>query len=192
MERLSIGISALAFATSLVTLWLTRYRTGTIKMTRPTTIFFGPDGGGSTISKVFIRTLLYTTADRGQYIENMFVRLYKKREEKNFTIWIYGDPSQLLRGSGLFVDRRGVAANHHFLISDASHTFSQGSYTIELYVTTVGASPKRIFRQKLEITHKQAQVMRQRKAGIYYDWVPHLRMYETRIDKSEINSYRPS
>jgi hypothetical protein len=75
MEIISILISVIALLVSLITLWLTRYRKGTIKMTKPTVIFFGPDGSGKEHNKIFIRTLLYSTSDRGQYIENMYIKL---------------------------------------------------------------------------------------------------------------------
>ena len=38
-------ISSLALAVSAVTAWLTLFRRGALKMTQPTVIFFGPDGG---------------------------------------------------------------------------------------------------------------------------------------------------
>ncbi len=39
----SLTISVLALAVSSVTAWLTLFRRGTVKMTQPTVIFFGPD-----------------------------------------------------------------------------------------------------------------------------------------------------
>lgn len=192
MEQLSIIISAIALVISVFTLWITRYRMGVVRMTRPTTIFLGPDGNGTVISKIFIRTLLYSTADRGQYIENMYVQLYERSGKvNNFVLWICGERDNLARGSGLFVDRKGIVANHHFLINDVQHRFGQGKYTLEVYAITVGGTTKRLFRQKLEITQQQAQLMRKRDAGIYYDWDPFRQNYLTRIDKSETKTYRP-
>jgi hypothetical protein len=45
MEKISIIISLTALIISAVTFWLTRLKKGIVKMTRPTSIFFGPDGG---------------------------------------------------------------------------------------------------------------------------------------------------
>lgn len=192
MGQFSVIISAIALVISLFTLWITRYRKGAIKMTRPTTIFLGPDGGGTTISKVFIRTLLYSTSDRGQYIENMYIRLRAvKGKPNNFVVWICGERDNLARGSGLFIDRKGIVADHHFLINDAQHRFGQGKYTLEVYAIAVGGRPKRLFRQKIEITQQQMHSMRKRDAGIYYDWDPCMQNYLTRIDKSEAKFYRP-
>lgn len=75
MNNISLIISIVALAISGATFWLTRLKKGIVKMTRPTIIFFGPDGGGERHNKVFIRTLLYSTSDRGQYVQNMFIRL---------------------------------------------------------------------------------------------------------------------
>lgn len=56
MEAASIVISVSALVVSVTTAWLTLFRRGTIRMTQPTLVFFGPDGlaGGP---KVFLRTL---------------------------------------------------------------------------------------------------------------------------------------
>lgn len=62
MEFISLFISITALLVSLITFWLSRLRKGMIRMTKPTIIFFGPDQ--SVESKIFIRTLLYSTSDR--------------------------------------------------------------------------------------------------------------------------------
>lgn len=53
----AVTVAALSLLVSALTLWLTLLRHGAIKMTRPTVIFFGPDGGGGP-TKIYIRTLL--------------------------------------------------------------------------------------------------------------------------------------
>lgn len=55
MEAASIVISLLALGVSGLTAWLTLFRRGTIRMTQPTLVFFGPDGPGGG-PKVFLRT----------------------------------------------------------------------------------------------------------------------------------------
>ena len=106
MNEISIIISLTALTISVLTFWLTRMRKGKVKMTRPTVIFFGPDGGGEKHNKIFIRTLLYSSSDRGQYIQNMFVRLQRGESIQNFNVWVYDDKG-LVRGSGLFVNKSG-------------------------------------------------------------------------------------
>src|SRR5215210_1514775 len=112
-ETISIVISCLALTVSGITAWLTLFRKGAVKMTQPTVIFFGPDMDGE--PKVFLRTLLYCTAKRGQILESMFVRVRRFESSQTFNIWVYGD-GPLARGSGLYVGQEGVTCNHHFLL----------------------------------------------------------------------------
>src|SRR2546421_7307666 len=107
MEGISIIISVSALAVSVTTAWLTLLRRGTIRMTQPTLVFFGPDGVAGD-PKVFLRTLLYSTAKRGQIVENMFLKLRRHESAQTFNIWVYGD-GPLARGSGLFVGDNGGA-----------------------------------------------------------------------------------
>jgi hypothetical protein len=103
MEVISILISVIALLVSLITLWLAQFQKGTIKMTRPTLIFFGFDASGKEL-KIFIRTLLYSTSERGQYIENMYIKLSRGKMAQDFNIWAYGD-HKIIRGSGLFIGK---------------------------------------------------------------------------------------
>src|SRR5437870_4292625 len=118
---LSSGIAFLALIVSVATAWLTFFRAGHLRMTQPTVIFFGPDGDGPRPGegrnlKVFLRTLLYSTARRGHTIESLHVNLQRGESKQNFSIWVYGQSHDLVRGSGLFVPMEGVAMNHHFLL----------------------------------------------------------------------------
>src|SRR5438128_675903 len=110
MDFITLTISLIALLISGLTFWLTRIEKGAVKMTRPTIVFFGPDGIGQDPKKVFIRTLLYSTSDKGKYIQNMFVRLHRGESVQNFNVWVY-DSNGLVRGSGLFVDKSGIASN---------------------------------------------------------------------------------
>lgn len=121
----SITISVLALAVSTVTAWLTLFRRGSVKMTQPTVIFFGPDTprarDDNPLPKVFLRTLLFSTT------------------RQNFNIWVYGD-EKLVRGSGLFVGETGVAANHHFLTprDGSGFCFTEGRYRLEVFAHLLG------------------------------------------------------
>jgi hypothetical protein len=118
-DPISLTVSVLALVVSSVTAWLTLFRHGTIKMTQPTSIFFGPDSprasDGIALPKVYLRTLLFSTSKRGRVVESMHVALLRNEMHQNFNIWVYGEREKLVRGSGLFVGETGVAANHHFL-----------------------------------------------------------------------------
>jgi hypothetical protein len=183
MEQVSLIISIIALFVSLATFWLTRIRKGSIKMTKPTVIFFGPDGPGAELKKVFIRTLLYSTSERGQYIENMYVRLQRGETTRDFNIWVYGD-KDLARGSGLFVGKSGLASNHHYLMpKDGSHfEFSKGSYQLDIFVEQVNEQPRKIYTQHLEIDDTQGKALTDKNAGIYFDWAPNAQTYESHID----------
>lgn len=181
-------ISALALSVSVLTAYLTLFRRGTIRMTQPTVVFFGPDGGpseaGHSSSKVFLRTLLYATSKRGRIVESMFVRLSLGETRQNFNIWIYGD-NALARGSGLFVGENGVACNHHFLLpkDGAAFEFRAGSYVLEVFAKLAGAEQQlRLLSIQLTLPDRLAADLRNPRAGIYFDWGPDSQHYHAHID----------
>lgn len=153
-------------------------------MTRPTTIFFGPDGGGAKHDKIYIRTLLYSSSDRGQYIQNMFIRLQRGETIQNFNLWVYDD-QKLARGSGLYVDKSGIVCSHHFLLpnDDHNYVFLSGDYVLQLFVETVDKKPRKIFEQKLTVAKEQYDEMQANRWGIYFDWAPNTQSYISHIDK---------
>ncbi|UWU20574.1 MULTISPECIES: hypothetical protein [unclassified Rhizobium] len=183
----SIGASVLALAMSATTLWLTLLRKGEIKMTKPTVIFFGPDGGTGEekgISKVFLRTLLFSSAHRGHVVENAYARLRRGETQQNFSIWVYGE-DRLARGSGLYVGAEGVATNHHFLTpSDVRNfDFAAGDYTLEIFAKIVGEKRvRRLTEINLTITQAEAEQLRQPGNGIYFDWGPDAGRYQSHVD----------
>ncbi|WP_295120845.1 hypothetical protein [uncultured Chitinophaga sp.] len=191
MEYISLLLSVLAVAISISTFLLTRIYRGTIKMTRPSIIFFGPDGRGTEQKKVFIRTLLYSTADRGIYVQNMFIRLQRGESQQNFNVWVYGNNnSDLVRGSGLFINKTGISFNHHFLLpKDGIHyNFLSGEYRLEVFVETTKNMPIKIFDQLLSIDKYQADSMNDQKCGVYFDWAPNSQTYYSHIDKLNMGS----
>src|ERR1700730_660906 len=119
-------LSVLVLVVSGVTAWLTLFRRGTVRLTQPTVVYFGPDGGLPTRApkpKVFLRTLLFATSKRGRVIESMHVTRTRSETRQNFNIWVYGN-DKLVRGSGLFVGETGVSANHHFLMPSDGASFA--------------------------------------------------------------------
>lgn len=184
----SIGISVLAIAMSATTLWLTLLRKGEIRMTKPTVIFFGPDGGAGEekgISKVFLRTLLYSSAKRGHVIENAYARLRRGETQQNFSVWVYGE-DRLARGSGLYVGNKGVATNHHFLTPTdvRGFDFAAGDYKLEVFAKIVGESNVlRLSEIDLAMTHSEAEKLREPGSGIYFNWGPDAERYQSHVDK---------
>jgi hypothetical protein len=166
---------------SALTFWLTRIKSGIVKMTRPTIIcFLGQNGGDE--AKVFIRTLLYSTSDQGQYVQNMFVRLHRAEVFQDFNVWAYDD-NGLVRGSGLFVNKEGVASYHHFLLpkDGAKYSFIPSDYSLQVFVETVNKSAKMIFEVRLTLTDQQSTDIGKGKA-VYYDWAPNTQNYFSYVD----------
>lgn len=138
VDAVRIAASVLALSVSAMTAWLTLFRRGTVMMTQPTVIFFGPDTPRShedvSSPKIYLRTLLFATSKRGRIVETMHVSVTRSEMRQNFNIWVHGD-DKLVRGSGLFVSETGVAANHHFLTpkDGSSFEFSSGRYRLDVF-----------------------------------------------------------
>lgn len=178
-------LSVIALVVSMITMWLTLLRKGTVRMTTPTQIYFGPDSGGSNSSKVYFRTLLYATSKKGRVIENFYVRLKRGESKHNFNIWVYDPDHKLTRGSGLYVGETGIAAFHHFLLlKDAEkYNFQGGQYTLEVYVRLVGdKADKLLHTTTLSISEFETKQMAQQNKGIYFDWEPDSKQYHTHVD----------
>ena len=184
-----IVISLVALGVTVTSAWLTWFRKGALRMTQPTVIFFGPDGGsrssGRKHLKVFLRTLLYSTAHRGQTIESLYVNLKRGETRQNFSIWVYGD-KQLARGSGLFVPAEGIACNHHFLLPEDGSNFKlvAGEYVLRLYAKKANNSTaKELTSVRLRISEEHASELQGDDAGIYFDWEPSQQAYLPLIEK---------
>ena len=109
-------------------------------MTKPNVVFFGYDFTPKTTPKVFLRTLLYSTAAKGVVIESIFVEVSNNGRSETFSFWGYGETNKLSPGSGLFVDKAGFAANHRFVLSvqKPSFPFQAGEYKIDVFAKIVG------------------------------------------------------
>ena len=182
LEIITIVIACLSLAISAITAWLTLLRKGTVRMTQPTMIFFGYDPDGS--SKVFLRTLLYSTSKRSQIVESMFIRLQRGESSQTFNIWVYGNGS-LARGSGIKVGPDGVTYNHHFLIpkDGTVYEFLAGDYVVEVYAALVNArSPILLYRLRLSLSSEHATALKDRNVGVFFDWGPDSQKYHAYID----------
>lgn len=189
-DPISALISTLALLISAATAWLTLLRRGTVKMTQPAVIFFGPDGKRNSrdecLPKIYLRTLLYSTSKRGRVIEAMHVTLRRNESQQTFNIWVHGN-KHLQRGSGLFVSDTGVAENHHFLTpKDGSlFEFKQGLYELKVFAKLVGDSENiRMWTQKLIVNETEAKRLTEKHCGLYFDWGPASSQYITHVDDS--------
>ena len=184
-QTLTIIISSIALLVSAGTAWLTLLHKGSVKLTRPTIIFFGPDGYRGP-AKVFLRALLYCSSQRGRIVESMYLKLKNNGTEQLFNIWVYGDEFKA-RGSGLFVGKEGVVCNHHFLLPKKAeeYTFLKGRYTVEVYAQLVGdKSPLLLSSQDLSITEEWATKINNVDAGIYFDWCQDSNQYQPHLDRN--------
>jgi hypothetical protein len=184
LQYAPIVISVLALVVSGATLWLSHLRKGKLKMTKPTVIFFGPDGGERGTSKLYLRTLLYSTAKRGVVLEHLYVRLRRGETQQNFNIWVYGD-KDLARGSGLFIGQEGVATNHHFLLPTdiGNFEFVAGDYRLEVFGKTVEQDRVHLLSAiDLVISPAEAADLKKPDHGINFDWGPDANRYQTKIE----------
>jgi hypothetical protein len=151
-------------------------------MTKPTFIAFlshGSDG-----PKVFLRTLLYSTARRGQVVEGMFIRLVRDETQQTFNVWSYGETGHLVRGSGLYVGHDGVTHNHHFVLSaDAKpFRFLPGAYELQVCVMLVHyRAPLLLARVPLHLTEEQARALVDAGEAVYFDWEPDAGKYHAYV-----------
>ncbi|HEU0217342.1 MAG TPA: hypothetical protein VFQ90_11830 [Stellaceae bacterium] len=190
VDPVSATIAVLSLAVSGATAWLTLFRRGTVKMTQPTVIFFGPDmprsHDGGALPKIYLRSLFFSTSKRGRVIESMHISLARNETHQNFNIWVYGARDKLVRGSGLFVGETGVSANHHFLVPEDGRLFrfSDGHYRLDVFAKLLGDShPIKLFSQTLDISRDHAKALEEKSAGIYFDWGPDSARYLPHVER---------
>ena len=182
---LTFAISCLALGISGITAWLTFLHKGRLAMTQPTTVFFGPDGSSfDGESKVYLRTLLYSTAKRGYVLESLHLSLQRNETKQNFNIWVCGEKGDLDRGSGLYVPQEGVTLAHHFLLPDdgADFSFLAGSYTLVVYAKGVGQrTPTQLMTIRLSISESKAKELSAPNTGLFFDWSPDQQTYHPNV-----------
>ncbi|ETD37909.1 hypothetical protein U724_20705 [Pseudomonas chlororaphis subsp. aurantiaca PB-St2] len=180
-------MSCLALIVSGTTVWLTFFRKGQLLMTQPTTVFFGPDGSkfDGNKNKIYLRTLLYSSAKKGHVLESLHVALQRNESKQNFNIWVYGDKGDLQRGSGLFIPQEGITFDHHFLLpaDGTNFAFLAGVYKLIVFAKLVGENTShKLITISLPISESQAARLSEPRTGIYFDWGPDQQSYHPHID----------
>ena len=187
---IAIGIAVCALLVSCLTLWLSYFRKGSIRMTKPSVIYLGPDGSrtGGTIDrpKIFLRALLIADSKRGRVVEHLFATLTRQETRQNFNVWVYGDDN-LKRGSGLHVSDVGVVTNHHFLLpaDNSEFRFRGGLYHLELFATLLGdRNPIKLLSQSITVTDADGSSLSSHMCGLYFDWGPQGNGYVSHLDRA--------
>lgn len=184
----TILLSGGSFLLSLYTLWVTQIRRGRVKMTRPTLIFLAREKDDGRY-KIFLRTHLFCTSNRGRVVENMFVRLSNRGGSYVFDFWGYGETDKLFLGSGLFVGQSGATFNHHFVLrrSDTDFLVWDGDYKIEIYATLAGEKhPSRLMEVDLNLGSQLAAEMVQIvQLGLFFEWDAAQQQYLARVERRD-------
>ncbi|MEO7032865.1 MAG: hypothetical protein ABI548_03455 [Polyangiaceae bacterium] len=156
-------------------------------MIRPSAIYFGLDGGDDARQKVYLRTLLYATAIRGVIVESMYVRVKRGESSQNFSSWHFG-VERPAKGSGMFVDKAGVIANHHFVMPpDGHYVFLPGRYTLDVHATLPGKKDgPPLHSATIELTAALAKSLEDPDNGVYFDWGPDSNAYHGRVVKRRV------
>ncbi len=148
-------------------------------MTRPTMICFDP-GSEWDSPKIIVRALLYSTSEKGQYIQNMFVKVGGKSYEGGtvFNDWNFGNGKGVTgKAGGLFVDKGGIEKYHHFLLSksERAFVFYSGEYYLSFFAETVDEHLIKIFEWTLDL--KDIPWVEGR--ILCFDWDSHMQNYHS-------------
>ncbi|HEY0266181.1 MAG TPA: hypothetical protein VGC16_05470 [Rhizomicrobium sp.] len=184
-------LSIASLLLSLYTLWLTQMRRGDLKMTQPMLVFMGREGLPGRADhlvwpKIYLRTLLFCTADRGCIVENMHLVVHNEYGDHLFDFWAYGEP-HIAKGSGLFVPRNGVSLHHHFVLNRRSENFifASGDYRIEIFAKIVGR-PKLVKLKELKVAlagDQSPTMVQLMDAGIFFEWDAGSENYVGRLER---------
>ena len=190
LDWISSTIAVTALAVSATTLWLTHLRAGKVLMTRPSQFYLGGDGDKESSPKVYLRALLYSNAQRGCVVEDLFVSIKRGETTQTFPIWVFGNKGALRRSGGLYVGKEGVNEGHHFLLPNKKthYKFELGSYQLKVMARTIGSkSSTELFVYSFAIDEQQAKSL-SKGGGLYFDWGPESQSYLAHLDEVDQGS----
>ncbi|MBI3641369.1 MAG: hypothetical protein HY222_03135 [Thaumarchaeota archaeon] len=182
IDPFSLAVAAGSFAISIVTLYLTYFQRGKLKMTRPTALFFARDGPDGQF-KIVVTALLYNTAKRGQVVESMLIKLIRDGSVTTFGEWIYWEGNKVHLG-GVKIGEEGRTLFDHFLLSDVTNSFNftMGKYLLEIYALQVGIkAPTKLFHTKFIIDAEAAEAIKPEGLGFALLWNQDTQSYKTQI-----------
>ncbi len=174
MSTVSLVLSCISTAVSSIVACYTVARRPRIRMTKPTFVAFVVDGDEAA-PKVFLRTLLFSTADPGKVVETMFVRMRNHKQETIYSFWSYDVDGRLVPGGGLFIGAQGIATNHHFVLAKSFKrvTFGPAELTVDVCARIVGEKRERLLYQlKTMLSADQAAALNGKDAGVFFERNP--------------------
>ncbi len=180
---MSLLISILALIVSIVTAWLTLFRRGQLRMTRPVFVGFVWESSGE--PKIFLRAMLYATGKRGYMVEALYLKVRCHKIEHVFSFWTLRQDGRMTIGSGTRVGEEGVSADFHFLPPKDAHDFKflAGEYDIAVYARIVNRdSPTLLSKLRLNLSEDQARAMRPNMMNsVFFNWQPERGSYHSYI-----------
>lgn len=171
VDLFSLAVASGSFVISMVALYLTYFHKGSLKLTRPTALFFTRDGIEGQF-KIVITALLYSTAKRGQVVESMFIKLIRDGSTTTFGEWIYWEGSKVHLG-GVKVGEEGRSLFDHFILSDddKNFNFTSGKYLLEIYASQVGNKrPIRLFQTEFVLDAETSETIKPQGRGFALLW----------------------
>lgn len=175
----SAAIALLSLGVSMATMYFAWLRRGRLAMTTPSIVFFGFDMVPKATPKIFLRTLLYSTAQRGKMIESMYVKLRRGETEELFAFWGYGETERLTAGGGLYVGHTGISLNHHFVLSvhKSGYDFGAGDYTIQVYARRAGEKAAALLSEiSVRLNDEHVGILA-KEGGVLFELQPDTRTY---------------
>jgi hypothetical protein len=180
-DFLPIAFSGVALLLSIFTLWVTQFRHGQLRMTQPTLLCLRREKPYG-VPKLFLRTLMYSTASKGLVVESMFLRIKNSYGTYVFDFWGHTESGKLTLGSGVFASSTGSAADHHFSPrQDANRfVFTSGEYRVEVFAAVVGqAEPRRLKEVTFTVDVSQSAELTQiHDTELFLFWNAERRGYE--------------
>lgn len=125
--------------------------------------------------KIVIRSMLFSTAHRGNVVESMHATLQRETMTLTLAFWGYGESTVLQRGGGLYVGREGIALYQHFttLPANYAHRFYPGPHTIRFFASELGKNgPQCLIEEKIELTEEMVKLLNEKSGGIMFNWHP--------------------
>lgn len=143
MQKFPLIISFMSLIVSLLTFWWANIRKGKLVMTRPTQISITfQDITKNVKPHLGIECMVFSTGNKGNIIENMFVRLITDSSQQDFKEWIHNNNNKREHqiSGGIFASTEGVASRHSFflLTKNESYQFKAGKHSLEIYAQVLG------------------------------------------------------